>query len=199
MAGIKAAGQQGRQISEVAGPTVKLPASDRRAGAKIEHCLWPWPRSFKVKVWNSLIWGMGGWLTWDQRDVSRSFMTMTVTYGYPWWGGWMYHIVIGLTSDVGVPSTYLVWLYFSSIENYLQCSSTGVSCEDDINVWNHDKIPVLINAKLKWDQSTDITLLYAFSPSKTKLKKYKSTPTSHTDQSPFKCSWYWLHIYKKFR
>ena len=37
MAGIKAAGQQGRQISEVAGPTVKLPVSDRRAGAKIEH------------------------------------------------------------------------------------------------------------------------------------------------------------------
>ena len=41
MAGIKAAGQQGRQISEVAGPTVKLPASDRRAGAKIEHCMVP--------------------------------------------------------------------------------------------------------------------------------------------------------------
>ena len=43
--------------------------------------LWPWPRSFKVKVWNSLIWGMGGWLTWNEKDVSRSFMTMTVTYG----------------------------------------------------------------------------------------------------------------------
>ena len=66
--------------------------------------LWPWPRSFKVKVWNSLIWGMEG-LTWNERDVSRSFMTMTVTYG---WGGWMYHIVTGVTSDVGVPSTYLV-------------------------------------------------------------------------------------------
>ena len=84
--------------------------------------LWPWPRSFKVKVWNSLIWGMGGWLTWNERDVSRSFMTMTVTYGQPWWGGWMYHIVIGVTSDVGVPSTYLVmtscWQHicFSEIE-----------------------------------------------------------------------------------
>ena len=42
---------------------------------------WPWPCSFKVKVWNDLTWGMGGWLTWNERDVSRSFMTMTVTYG----------------------------------------------------------------------------------------------------------------------
>ena len=40
----------------------------------------PWPSSFKVKVWNSLIWGMGG-LTWNERDVRRSFMTMPVTYG----------------------------------------------------------------------------------------------------------------------
>ena len=23
----------------------------------------------------------GGWLTWNERDVSRSFMTMTVNYG----------------------------------------------------------------------------------------------------------------------
>ena len=45
--------------------------------------LWPdpWPWRFKVNVWNSLIWGMGGWLTWNERDVSRSFTTMTVTYG----------------------------------------------------------------------------------------------------------------------
>ena len=42
---------------------------------------WPWPCSFKVKVWNSLIWGMGGWLSWNERDVSRSFMATTVTYG----------------------------------------------------------------------------------------------------------------------
>ena len=40
-----------------------------------------------------------GWLTWDERDVSWSFMTMT--FG---WGGWMYWAVTGVTSDVGVPS-----------------------------------------------------------------------------------------------
>ena len=81
---------------------------------------WPWP--FKVKVVNSLIWGIscvcvgrGGWrggggggLPWSERNVSRSFMTVTVTYGKPWWGGWMLIIVTRVTSDVGVPSTYLV-------------------------------------------------------------------------------------------
>ena len=29
---------------------------------------------------------------------------------WPWWGGRMYRIVIGVTSDVGVPSTYLVYI-----------------------------------------------------------------------------------------
>ena len=37
---------------------------------------WPWPCSFKVKVRNRLL-SMGGWLTWNERDVSRSFMTVT--------------------------------------------------------------------------------------------------------------------------
>ena len=69
-----------------------------------------WPCSLKIKVWNSLIWGMGvgHWLTWKERAVSRSFMTMTVTYVSPWWDGRMYHIVTGVTSDVGMLSTYLV-------------------------------------------------------------------------------------------
>ena len=33
-------------------------------------------------VWNSLIWGIcwggGGWLTWNEMDVSRSFVTVTI-------------------------------------------------------------------------------------------------------------------------
>ena len=41
----------------------------------------------------------GGRLTMNERDV-----TMILTW-WPWWGGRMYQIV---TSDVGVPSTYLV-------------------------------------------------------------------------------------------
>ena len=32
------------------------------------------------------------------------------TYGLPWWGGWMYCIVTGVASDIGVLSTYLVIL-----------------------------------------------------------------------------------------
>ena len=55
------------------------------------------------------LWGGGGWLPWNERGVSRSFMTMIVTCGYPWWDGWMYRILTGVTSDVGVLSTYLVF------------------------------------------------------------------------------------------
>ena len=34
-----------------------------------QPCPWPW--IFKVKFWKSLISGMGGRLTWNERDVSR--------------------------------------------------------------------------------------------------------------------------------
>ena len=34
-------------------------------------------------------------------------MTMTLTLVSPWWGGWMYQIVSRVTSDGGMPSTYL--------------------------------------------------------------------------------------------
>ena len=49
-----------------------------------------------------------GWLTWNKRDVSRSFMTMMVTFLCPWWSGWMHQIVTGVTLDTSVPSTLLV-------------------------------------------------------------------------------------------
>ena len=49
-------------------------------------------------------------LTWNEKDVSHPFMTIIPWYWLvcPWWGGWMYRIVTGVTSNVGVPSTYLV-------------------------------------------------------------------------------------------
>ena len=50
-----------------------------------------------------------GRLTCNERDVSRSFMTMTVTFVWPWWGGWMNGIVTEVTSDVGMSSTHLVF------------------------------------------------------------------------------------------
>ena len=54
----------------------------------------------RVRVWNRLISGMWMKLMW----VDHSWQWV-----WPWWGGWMYRIVTGVTSDVCVPSTYLVW------------------------------------------------------------------------------------------
>ena len=67
---------------------------------------WSWPWIFMVKFWNSCISDWEGRLILHKRGGSRSFMTMTI-----WWprsGVWIYHIVTGMTSVVGVPSTHLV-------------------------------------------------------------------------------------------
>ena len=64
---------------------------------KCDLDLWPhtwlWTMIFMVKF--------VGW--------SRSFMTMTVTIWSPRSGVRIYQIVTRVTSDVGVPSTHLVW------------------------------------------------------------------------------------------
>ena len=65
---------------------------------------WPWPWIFMVKFWNSCISEWEGWLTLHKGGGSRSFMTI-------WWprsGVWIYQVVTGVTSVVGVPSTHLV-------------------------------------------------------------------------------------------
>ena len=70
---------------------------------------WLWPWIFMVKFWNSCISEWEGRLTLHKGCGSRSFMTMTVTI---WWlrsGVWIYQIVTGVTSVVGVPSTHLVF------------------------------------------------------------------------------------------
>ena len=89
---------------------------------------WPWPSSFKVsekkKVSRSVFqialsqeWDSR--LTWSERDVSHPFMTMLLSLVWPWWGGWMYWIVTGVTSDISMPSTYLVGndLHLVKMEN----------------------------------------------------------------------------------
>ena len=63
---------------------------------------------FMLRVWNSLISGMG----WPI-DMERKRMWVIHSWPWywvlwPWWGGWMCRIVTGMTSDVGVLSTYLV-------------------------------------------------------------------------------------------
>ena len=69
---------------------------------------WPWPWIFMVKFWNSCISEWEGRLTLHKGGGSRSFMTITMTIWWPRSGVWIYQIVTGVTSVVGVPSTHLV-------------------------------------------------------------------------------------------
>ena len=46
-------------------------------------------------------WGGGGWLTWNERDVSRSFMTMTVSYGMSVDHSWPWPWAMGNHGGVG--------------------------------------------------------------------------------------------------
>ena len=61
---------------------------------------WPWPWIFMVKFLNSCISEWEGRLT----------LTMTVTIWWPRLGVRIYQIVTRMISDVGVPSTHLVWI-----------------------------------------------------------------------------------------
>ena len=79
---------------------------------KCDHDLWPhtwpWPWIFMVKFLNSRISEWEGWLTLHKGGGNRSFMTMTMTIWLPRSGVWIYQIVTGVTSVVGMPSTHLV-------------------------------------------------------------------------------------------
>ena len=66
---------------------------------------WPWPWSFKVRGWNSSNSEMGRLIDNEWKGCESSMLLTCVIR----WGGRMYRIVTGVTSDVGVPSTYLVW------------------------------------------------------------------------------------------
>ena len=80
---------------------------------KCDLDLWPhtwlWPRIFMVKFWNSCISQWEGQLTLNKGGWSRSFMTMTATIWWPRSGVRIYQIVTRVISDVGVPSTHLVY------------------------------------------------------------------------------------------
>ena len=111
--------------NEKANISIELQASNVTNGFELYHNLdlwilkvkcdldlwphtWPWPWIFMVKFWNSCISEWEGWLTLHKGGGSRSFMTMIMTI---WWlrsGVWIYQVVTGLTSVVGVPSTHLV-------------------------------------------------------------------------------------------
>ena len=105
--------------------SIELQASNVTNGFELDHNLdlwilkvklyldlwphtWPWPWIFMVKFLNSCISEWEGRLTLHKGGGSRSFMTMIMTIWWPRSGVWIYQIVTGVTSVVGVPSTHLV-------------------------------------------------------------------------------------------
>ena len=79
---------------------------------------WPWPWIFMVKFWNSCISEWEGRLTLHKGGGSRSFMTVTMTIWWPSSGVWIYQIVTGVTSVVGVLSTHpveILCMHFSAV------------------------------------------------------------------------------------
>ena len=108
--------------------SIELQASNVTNGFELDHNLdlwilkvkcdldlwphrWPWPWIFMVKFWNSCISEWEGWLTLHKGGGSRSFMTMIMTIWWPRSGVWIYQVVTGVTSVVGVPSTHLVIIF----------------------------------------------------------------------------------------
>ena len=105
---------------------IELPASNVSNGFELDHNLdlwilkvkcdldlwphrWPWPWIFMVKFRNSCISEWEGWLTLHKGGGSRSFMTTIMTIWWPRSGVWIYQVVTGVTSVVGVLSTHLVF------------------------------------------------------------------------------------------
>ena len=107
--------------------------TDWTLGLKCDHQIWPWPWPwpwiFKVKYGISYISTKRGPIATKRKaNISIEIQALNVTNGFDlvhdldiwffkvkilavWWprsGVRIYQIVIGVTSDVGVPSTHLV-------------------------------------------------------------------------------------------
>ena len=67
------------------------------------------------RVWDYLRNGMADWNGTKMMWVIHSWPWYWLVW--PWWGGQMYRIVTGVTSDVDVPSTYLKM--YSHLASYL--------------------------------------------------------------------------------
>ena len=141
---------------------------------------WPWPWIFMVKFWNSCISEWEGRLTLHKGGGSKSFMTMTVTIWWPRSGVWIYQIVTGVTSVVGVPSTHLV------------ASDNGLPPDQrQAIIWTNTGI--LLIGPLGTNFSEIVIEIYTFSFKKMQLK------TSSAKWQPF-ClglnvsSAHWIHV-----
>ena len=86
---------------------------------------WPWPWIFMVKFWNSCISELEDQSTLHKGGGSWSFKTMTMTIWWPRSGVWIYQIVTGVTSVVGVPSTHLVYILWLLYAHYLTTKCPG--------------------------------------------------------------------------
>ena len=69
---------------------------------------------------------LGGHHWRNRRDVNWSFMTMTVTFGWPHWCGCLYMLLTGVSSDVGVPSTHLFFTRISCMVCSFACACSRV-------------------------------------------------------------------------
>ena len=77
---------------------------------------WPWPWHFKVRVWNSLISGMGWSIDMEWRGCESSIHGHAIDFCMTMVGGGrMYQVVIGMTPDISMLSTYLVSFSFDSL------------------------------------------------------------------------------------
>ena len=102
---------------------------------------WPWLWGFKVRVWNSFVSGMGWPIDMEGKGVIHSWPWYWLVW--PWWGGQMYQIMTGVTSDVGVPSTYLVKQlqkvcrmdFFSKLKNLKFWQSLWICNFDFVLFW----------------------------------------------------------------
>ena len=74
---------------------------------------WPWPWIFMSNFEIAVSQEWEGRLTLNKGDGSRCFMTIAMTCWWPMWGVKIYRIVTGVPSDVGVPSTHLVFVGMS--------------------------------------------------------------------------------------
>ena len=64
--------------------------------------------SIKVKVWYTLMSGVGRPIDMEQKGCEPSVHDHDIDFVWLWWIGWMYWLMTGVTSKVGMPLTYPV-------------------------------------------------------------------------------------------
>ena len=89
---------------------------NRILGWLYDLALWPWVSKSESEIDLFQVWD--GQLTWNEKDVIHPFMTMILTNVTM--VGWAdVPDMIGVTSNVGVPSTYLVmWNSIFQVSKY---------------------------------------------------------------------------------